>query len=256
MADAHRAGNERHRDDVPFAVHVAHFHNAAHRVPAVILHADVVVEVDFAAVFADAEIQLVILIAGHALIKSADAVKQFALEASERHGINIAVLRRQAIGRVAHTQRRLEHFSNRLAHEAASMRFKHAARVVAFLRQQRFHRQTDVIRWVLRVRIQTDNDRRMARFNADVHRIRHRAVGIIQHDDLRMHLLHAMQKLDRAILRTAVHKNDLHLLRRIILRKNRVHAGGNKAFLVAHRQNNRNERQLHVYLQLPDHKSQ
>ena len=248
MADAHRTGNERHRDDVPFAIHVAHFHDAAHRVPAVILHADVVVEVDFSAVFADAEIQLVILIAGHALVKAADAVKQRPLEAAEGDGIHIAVLRRQAIGRVAHAQRRLEHFRDGLAHKAAPMRFKHAARVVAVLREQRLHGQTDIVRRILRVRVQPHDHRRAAVRNADVHGVGHGAIRVIQHHNLRMLLLHGMQQLDRSILRTAVHKNHFHLIRWIILRKNGIHTRGDVSLLVAHGQNHRNERQLHAYL--------
>ena len=203
------------------------------------------VEVYLAAVLADAVVELVVLIAGHALVKAADAVKQLLLPAAERHRIDIPILLREAVGRIAHAKRGLEHLGNRLAHEAPAARFEHAARIVAVLGEERFHRQADIVLRIFRMGVKAHNHIRLAGADADVHGIGHRAVGVVEHDNLRMLLLHFMEHRHRAVLRPAVDKDDLHQIGRVILRENGRHTGGDIFFLVAHGKDDGNERQLH-----------
>ena len=60
-----------------------------------------------------------------------------------------------------------------------------------------------------------------------------------------MNLLQLVQDRHRPILRPAVDKDDLHQLGRVILREDGRHTGGDVFFLVAHGQDDGNERQLH-----------
>ena len=182
------------------------------------MHDDIVRQIDLAAGFEDALVELGVLVRDRTRIPQADRLEHAPPERAEEHGVDEPLGVGRAIARAADAERARERGTQGALEERLGLRALRAADVIRAGALEHLDALADVIGRVLAVHVHANDDVALRRLDELAEAGRLEPLGVVDHLDPRIAGGEAREDVPRAIGRAAVGDEDLQLVVRIVLR--------------------------------------